>query len=69
MKLALTRVHASNDDKIHIKPNGSHDPACTLCYDVDIMDAIYTPTNKKVTCLPCQAEFDLLKNGLKIVNI
>lgn len=67
MKLGLTKVHSSIDNQVHIEPNGSHDPASTLCYEVDIMETTYTPTDKKVTCMMCQNEFDTLKNGLKLI--
>jgi len=67
-KRELIRIHSSGDDLIHIQPNGSHDPADTLCYDVDTNDT-YTETNKTVTCSACKVEFNALKDGLKLVKI
>lgn len=68
-KLAVTRIHSTDDDCAHILPNGSHDPCQTMCMVVDVMEATYTPTNDKVTCHACQHELDVLKNGLVLKNV
>lgn len=66
---SVTRIHSSIDNKVHIEPNGSHDPCTTFCGDVDRMEATDTDTNKKVSCRACQIEFEILRHGLKIVLV
>jgi len=68
-KAKLIRIHSTEDGMVHIQPNGSHDPAATLCGQVDIIEAVYTPTNDEVSCDCCRREFNFLKNGMVLVDI
>lgn len=69
MKRQIIRIKDAKG-VVHLEPNGSHDPASTLCYCVEDSSLMpFEPTNEKVTCNMCQHEFEVLRDGLKIVNV